>query len=235
MTKLVGGAAVLLVLVVGYLLVISPRMSQVDEVRSQTETAAQGNATVTASIRDLQEKEAGLDAQREVAASLARRFPPTAVQAELFADVRAAARAAGIPEDAAVTSLTPTPPAAAGSATAAGGATLPEAGAAPATGLATMDIVATVTGSLEQLYQFMAGLEDRDRSYLFETAGLDPAAEADGAAAAGYTLNLTGTMFLLPAVVDPDAPPAPTDPADPAADPAAAAPAGSTGAVVPAP
>lgn len=211
-TKAVGGAVVLLILAVGYLLVLAPRLSAEDDIEAQTETAEQNNAVVSQTIADLEAKEAALDDQREVAAALARRFPPRAVQSDMFADVRVAAERAGIADDD-VTTLTPTAPAAAGSVGATGGATLPESGDAPTAGLATMQLTASVTGTREQLQDFLAAMEDRDRSYLFQTAGLSPAGEEGGAAAASsaYTLGFTGTMFLLPVVPDPDDPPAPTD------------------------
>ncbi len=223
MTKAVGSAVVLLVLVVGYLLVLSPRLSEVDEIRAQIDTTAQNNGVVTTTIADLEQKKAGLDDQRKVARALARKFPTTAAQSDMFADIRAAAEQAGI-SDEAVTALTPTVPVTAGSLAADGGATLPQDGAPAATGMATMDVSASVTGTREQLRSFLAAMENQARSYLFDTAGLSPVAESGEATgpagSSGYTLTLTGSMFLLPAVPDPDdpaaAPPVPA-PADPTA------------------
>ena len=137
-TKAIGGAVVLLILAVGYLLVLAPRLSEVDDIEAQTETTEQNNAVVSRTIADLEAKEAALGDQRKVASALARRFPPRAVQSDMFADVRAAAERAGI-ADADVTALTPTAPAPAGSPGAAGGATLPGSDASQATGLATCD------------------------------------------------------------------------------------------------
>ncbi|WP_148611657.1 hypothetical protein [Nocardioides rubriscoriae] len=206
LTKLVGGAVVLLILVVGYLLVLSPRMSKVDEIKAQTESTAQNNQAVATTIADLEDKKAGLDAQRRIAKALARRFPTTAVQADMFADIRDAAAQAGI-KDENVTALTPTVPVTADSLAANGGATLPQAGVPAGTGMATSQVSATVTGTRQQLQTFLAAMEGQSRSYLFDTAGLSPAGETDGAPSSNYTLALTGSMFLLPAVVDPDAPP----------------------------
>ncbi|WP_323791667.1 hypothetical protein, partial [Nocardioides sp.] len=103
------------------------------------------------------------------------------------------------------------------------------AGAAPVAGLATMEVAATVTGTSAQLRRFLAAMEDQQRSYLFDTAGLS-AATADGSADgadAGYTLTVAGSMFLLPEVPDPDAP---AIPAPAQADPAAVPPASSAAA-----
>lgn len=212
MTKAVGGAAVLLILVVGYLLVLSPRLSKVDEIKAQTDTTAQNNQVVTANIADLKKQQDGLGKQRKIAQALGRRFPSTAVQSDMFADIRAAAERAGI-RDEDVTALTPTVPAVAGSATAAGGATLPQAGTTAPTGMASMEVAATVTGSREQLQSFLAAMEQQERSYLFDTAGLSPAGVGEDQVATGYTLTVTGSMFLLPGVPDPDAPAPPAAPA----------------------
>lgn len=225
LTKLVGGGVVLLVLVVGYLLVLSPRMSEVDEIKAQTESTRQSNQVVATTIADLEQKEAGLDDRRRVAAALAERFPSSVRQAAMFADIRDAAARAGIADED-VTALTPTVPVAVGSLGADGSVTLPQTDAAPVTGLATMEVAATVTGTRAQLRSFLAAMEDQERSYLFDTAGLS-AATADGStdgagagAGAGYTLTVAGSMFLLPEVPDPDAAVAPA-PADPAAVPPA--------------
>ena len=223
LTKLVGGAVVLLVLVAGFLLVLSPQMSEVDEIKAQTESARQNNQVVTTTITDLEQKQAGLDDRRKVAAALAERFPSAVRQSAMFADIRDAAARAGIADED-VTALSPTVPVAVGSIGADGGATLPQAGTAPVAGLATMEVSATVTGTREQLRSFLAAMEDQERSYLFDTAGLS-AATADGSvdgADVGYTLTVAGSMFLLPEVPDPDAPatPAPA-PADPVAVPPA--------------
>lgn len=218
LTKAVGGAAVLLILVVGYLLVLSPRLSKVDEIKAQADSVAQNNQVITANVTDLRTKEAGLDKQRRIARALARRFPSTALQSDMFADIREAALQAGI-RDKDVTALTPTVPATADSPAANGGATLPQAGATAATGMAQMQVSATVTGTRDQLRSFLAAMEKQDRSYLFDTAGLSPAGDGTTPTAAAYTLTLTGSMFLLPPAPDPDAPP-------PA--PATAAPTGTT-------
>uniref|UniRef100_UPI002B273E97 hypothetical protein n=1 Tax=Nocardioides sp. TaxID=35761 RepID=UPI002B273E97 len=125
LTKLVGGAIVLLVLVVGYLLVISPRMSEIDEIKAQTDSTRQNNRVVAMTIADLEQKKAGLEDRRKVAAALAERFPSSVQQSAMFADIRDAADRAGIADED-VTALTPTVPVAVGSVSADGGATLPQ-------------------------------------------------------------------------------------------------------------
>lgn len=227
-TKVVGTAGILVILLLGYFLVLSPRLGEVDEIQTQADDVRSNNQVVAAEVADLEQKKADLGTERRTAEELERRFPPRAVQADMFADVRDSARRAGI-EDVDVTALTPTPPEAAGSAAANGGATLPAAGAAPTTGLASMKLTATVTGTRDQLRRFLAAMEGQDRSYLFDTVEVAPASgeatgttptevvngggSVEGAAETArglFTLTLNGTMFLLPAVVDPDAPPAET-------------------------
>lgn len=197
LTALGGSLALLVLVLLGWFFVLSPQMSKAGEIKEQTASVEASNTKLMAQIKAAQEQEANLGEARSYAAALGARFPQTAAQADMFAQIKDAAARAGIPEKN-VTALTPTVPQGGGPAgTATGGATVPQAGAAK--GVATLQVSLTVSGTQPQLIKFLTMLESMPRSYLIDTLSVGPSGES----AKMYTLSINGTMFALQAPIDP--------------------------------
>lgn len=220
----VGSLILVVILIAGWFLLLSPRLEKASDLRSQREAVASENVTTKATIDDLEKKKANIGEAQADAELLAGKFPSTAAEAELFALIRKAASDAGLPEKN-VTDLTPGIPAlastdgsvalpadqaapaegeasdpnaapAAGTDAAAGG----EKAAAPAAQLATMSLDLSVTGSQAQVIRFLGELENMDRAILIETVSFGDGEKGSGSA------TISGKMFLLPALVDPTKP-----------------------------
>lgn len=201
-TKVVGALALLLIAAAGWMLVIGPQNDALAEVREQTQTARDQNDLLTLQLATLRKQAAELDATRETAAALARKFPPTADQPGLFRQVTGAATAAGIPARD-VTALTPTPPTVGGVDPAAG--VQPESGPAQ---LARQTVTVSVTGGYTETQDLLENLEEMPRAYLVSSVTLSSAseggsAEAGGPGAGAFTTTITGDMFVMPPAVDP--------------------------------
>lgn len=191
-TKVVGALVLLLIAAAGWMLVIGPKNDALAEVREQTQTARDQNDLLTLQLATLRRQAAELDATRDTARALARKFPPTADQPGLFQQVTGAATAAGIPPRN-VTALTPTPPTV-------GGAD-PTAGVQPDSGpaeLARQTVTVSVTGGYTETQDLLENLEEMPRAYLVSSVTL-----SGGAEEGGFTTTITGDMFVMPPAEDP--------------------------------
>lgn len=233
------GSLVLVIIVVGsWFLLLSPRMAKTSDLNTQRESVAQANAATETVIAGLRDQKENIGAAATEASALSSRFTATAEESALFALVKEAAAKAGIPETnvsdltvgvpalgAADGSVTlpvaePAPAPADGSdpnaapAPVEGGdpAAAPVDGAAPAPApaptaqLGNMTLNMTVAGTKDQIVRFLEALENMKRAYLVESISLG---EAEGG---GGTATISGTMYLLPELVDP------TKEQDPAAE-----------------
>ena len=183
--------------------------------------AVASTAQTRATIAEYKELEANLPSALGYAKTIEEKFPTTAEQPDLYTMVRQAALDAGIAE-ANITDLTPGVPAlltlaaagptgldpnAAPDPTAAQGAPTdptadpaaapPVAAPAPTAPMATMDVAVSVSGTKEQMTEFVENLEQMNRAYLISNIG--QTSDEDGS----FTLTVSGTMFMLPALVDP--------------------------------
>lgn len=201
-TYLIGGVAILVLVLVSWLFLVSPRMAQADEIGAQRAQIADVNAKAKVEIAKLTTMKAGLGNERKRAAALAVKFPPTADEPELFRLIVAAAVKAGIAESN-VTSLGPAAPVL-GAAT--DGAKLPSAGAKTTGGagtgnLATMTVSFNAKGTYPQMVAMLKNLEDLPRSFLIGQVNLSSPATGES------TLDVQGYMYMYKAISDPDAKP----------------------------
>ncbi len=127
-TYLIGGVAILLLALLSWFFLVSPRMAQASEIGEHRVAVEALNVKSAQEIATLTKLKDGLVKERTVAAALAVKFPPTADQPTLFRQIVAAAARAGIPEKN-ITSLGPAAPILGAPSS---GARLPGAGAAPA-------------------------------------------------------------------------------------------------------
>ena len=194
--KVLGGIAMLVIVALGWVFVLGPETSNLSDTRAQVEAARQQNAALVQQISQLKGQQQELRKTRRQAAALAVKFPPTADQPGLFAQVTQAAVDAGIGPQG-VTTLAPTPPVI-GSAS---GGVSPDAPVAGSGTLASQDVSVSVTGSYDQTQQLLENLEHMPRAYLITSVALSGASDATSGGT--YTTTITGHMFLMPPVADP--------------------------------
>lgn len=196
-TKIVGAVSLVAVAALGWTLVVGPETSALSDRRDEIDSTRSQNLLLAADLAELERQREELGATRRTADSLAEKFPPTADQPGLFEEVTAAAVEAGIGAEG-VTTLTPTPPTI-------GAAIDPAAPATPAaaddTGglLARQLVTVSVTGNYDQTQRLLENLEQMQRAYLVRTIALagDPVTGA-------YTTTVSGEMFVMPPVEDPE-------------------------------
>jgi Tfp pilus assembly protein PilO len=201
-TYLVGVVAIVVLALVSWFFLVSPRMAQAAATGDQQVQVEAFNAKTQAQIAKLTTMKKGLVKERLVASALAAKFPPTADQPTLFREIGLAAAKAGITENN-VTSLGPAAPVLGG---VSAGAKLPGAGAdAKGTdNLATMAVSFNATGTFAQMVGMLTNLEDLPRSFLITQVNL---ASTDKTK---FTIAVQGNMFVYRAVPDPDVKPVAT-------------------------
>lgn len=225
-----GSLILVIVAVAGWFLLLSPRLAIAGDLNDQRDGVETANAVTRTQISELREMKDQIGQAKADADLLTRRFPPTAEQSVLFNLVQQAAASAGLPASK-ISTLTISVPTLG---TSDGSVTLPETAAAPADSgtvpsdpsataapaaapmsgqLASMTVDVTVSGSKDRLAAFVRALENTDRAFLVTAINVAESGDA------GSSLTLSGTMFLLPELVDPTAPA--TTPAAPSADGAA--------------
>lgn len=221
LTIVVGSLVLVAMIAASWFLVLSSRMAQPGEIDAQAAQVAVGTEQTLATVADLEVKKESLPLARPYAEEIAKKFPATAAQPTLLTMVRQAALDAGISEPE-ISDLTPSVPvlgtAVDGAVTlpedqvaetpedpvAEGEAVEPVTPAAPAVpaanpgAVAAMTVTVSVTGSSEQLQRFMKKLEQMDRAYL-----VNQVTYGGGGDAGALTLSVTGSMFMLPELVDP--------------------------------
>lgn len=201
---IIGSVLLVVLALLSWFLVLSPRMGQAAEINAQTETVqAQTDrlnaefAKLSALQRDLPELIAEFDAVKAT-------FPTTAELPSLLDQIRAAAAQTGVSVQALETSPPElvAPVAAEGAAPAAEGEAAADAPAdgsvgVPAAGvangnLATMPMTVTVTGSYDQLKAFLTASELLPRAWLIDSVQAQGGQEGDL-----LTLTASGSMFVL--------------------------------------
>lgn len=193
-TKIIGVVALLLIAAVSWTLVIGPEVSRLSAVRTQIQDTRDQNDLLRAQLARLVKQSKDLDEVRRTADALAAKFPPTADQPGLFEAVTEAAVDAGIGPDG-VTTLAPSPPAVGGDATAGAATQQPTDGGRQ---LARQAVSISIEGTYKQTLQLLDNLEQMPRAYLVTSVSVNGGAEK------GFTTTLTGDMFVMPPVTDPD-------------------------------
>jgi Tfp pilus assembly protein PilO len=196
--KILGGVALLAITAGGWLLVLSPKTSELADVRTRIETTRGQNETLRQQLAKLEAQRKQLPATRATARALAALFPPTADQPTLFKAVTAAAAQAGIPAGD-VTELSAEAPVA-GTSGGSDKAKLP--GESTDSDLAGQTVTITVQGDYDEIQRLAENLEDLPRAYLVSSLTLGV-----GAGAGTYTATITGQMFVMPAAPDPSTAP----------------------------
>lgn len=217
-TYLIGGVAILVLALLSWFFLVSPRMAQASEIGERREAVEALNVKSAQQIASLTKLKDGMVKERAVAAALAVKFPPTADQPALFRQIVAAAGKAGIPEKS-ITSLGPAAPIL-GSPSGSGGAKLAGAGAAPAApadedgdaaapataapaktaeNMATMAVSFNTEGTFDQMVNMLKNLESIDRSFLITQVNLSTGEKGK------FTIAVQGNMYVHRAIPDPEA------------------------------
>lgn len=212
-TLLLGALGLLVIAVVGWMFVLSPRFGHISDIKAQADQLQQQNASTQATISTIQQEKSTISSEIAYAADLSSRFPADSGEQDLFNEIRAAAAAAGISENnvTAVTSGAPTVVGTTGNVTLApssGSSTSPTTPTAPgASGqVATMTIMITAQAQPPALLRFLKNLEGIHRALLVNTSSIgytSPVNSNTNATGSGPTLNVNGTLFLMPALTPP--------------------------------
>jgi len=192
-TRTLGCVGLLVIVALGWLLIVGPKTAALADVRLQISTTRDQNDTLQLQLAALQKQAEQLDEVRATARALEVKFPPTADQPGLFREVTAAAENAGIGPDG-LTSLAPTPPVEGGG-DVASGIQLED----PSEGLAKQTMAIAVTGSYDQMQQFLENLELMPRSFLITTVAL-----SGGGDTGEFTTTISGDMFVMAPAIDPE-------------------------------
>lgn len=192
------GTAVLclLLLVAGWLLLVSPRRSQTTDLGEQKQTAQRQNEQLQARIEDLKAQSAKLSTYRADLAGLLTQMPADAAMPQLVREVNAMAVAAGITLDTLTpsgASLLPTASTSGSSGAQASGAQA--SGARPA-GVVQIPIAMVVHGDYFQVVAFLQKLQTQlTRGFLVNSVQV---AQDSSGGSGGVQLSLTGTVFAWP-------------------------------------
>jgi Tfp pilus assembly protein PilO len=205
-TRFLGVTALVVVLLAGWFLLVGPTVSRLGEVDQRLTDAQDRNSSMSLQLATLRAQAEELPATRQQAQSLAEVFPPTADQPGFFAQVTAAAAAAGIGADD-ITDIT------------LGAPVVPEDAEADASGVSPADSLPTtpadpeialqpvsvmVSGSYRDLTAMLGNLESMRRT-LYVT-GVDLAEESaeEGAVSETMTITVSGVTFVAPPLEAPD-------------------------------
>lgn len=192
-TKLLGIVGLILLVALGWQFVVGPKTAALADVRSAITETQDKNGVLAVQLVTLKKQAADINDIRATADALSAKFPSTADQPRLFREVTEAAAAAGIGPKG-VTSLSPTPPTVGGGDPAQGVAVETLGG-----GIARQSVAVAVKGTYAETQRLMANLEQIPRAFLITSVSL-----TGGQSAEEFTTTITGDMFLMPPVVDPD-------------------------------
>jgi len=163
----IGGAAAVLVLVVGWFLLISPTHGSTNDTTTATAGVVSSNATLQQQIVQLKEQSKAYTAKQAELSSIGQQVPSDPQQPALIRALSQAASDDGVD----LVSLTP-------------GAAVPAAAAGVgAASYSTLPYTLQVEGDYTGMQQFMLSLEQLKRIFLVQQLNLAPATGAAGGSA----------------------------------------------------
>jgi type IV pilus assembly protein PilO len=183
---------VLLTLLAGWFLLVSPKKASAADLRTQTASQESQNLTLAAQVATLKEQKAGLPLQEAKLATIRQRIPDNPALPPLLRSLSALAKASNVT----IASLAPAPP---------GPNTSPvvNPSGTPATGvvpqLQTISLTINFSGSYANVELFLNKLESLKRSFL--VTGLQMTG-ATGAGATGGTSSPTIAVIMAARVFD---------------------------------
>ena len=189
----------LVVLAAGWLLVISPKRSEAAALTTQAAAQAGDNVQLAGQLQILKAQAKDLPRQQAKLAAVAARIPDNPALPSLIRALSQASTSAGIE----LTSLSPGLPAAAAASVAVVPGRPATAAAAPTAGLLSIPVSLNVSGGYFQIEQFLANLENLQRSMRVSGFSLSPGGSLLKPTAAGpadnsriLTTTISGTVFM---------------------------------------
>ncbi|MDP9395551.1 MAG: type 4a pilus biogenesis protein PilO, partial [Actinomycetota bacterium] len=165
-----GAAAMVVVLLAGWFLLISPKRGEAQDLRDQTTTQQAANGMLLTKLKQLKVDAEQLEAKNDEIELVGKQLPAEPALAALVRQLTRTARDAGVR----MNSVTPSEPAPLGAPTAAAGEHLEQ-----------VAVTLSVTGSFYELERYLDSLEGMTRLFQVTGFSLVPSAEAASAAAAG--------------------------------------------------
>lgn len=214
---ILGGAILaVLILLLGWLFLISPRFEEAAQLQQQADDTETQNLLLAARIEQLKQLAADLPAKQAEYDALRVQIPGTPQLPELLRQLSAIAEETGI-DLVSVAPATPVPlvlpvesaaPAPADSATVNPDETAapsPAAPAPPATNVLEIDLTVSAVGEFSNMTLFISRLETLPRAFL--TTGYTLNRGGEGAAGTTFggnplTLTLQGKVFMIPQLPD---------------------------------
>lgn len=196
-TRLIGIAAIAVVALASWLLLISPVLDKTSAAKDATSMAEDRNRLMTTQVAALKRQREDLPVYERTAAGLARLFPPTADQPGFFAAVVAAAGRAGIASDN-VTTLSPSAPQLLGpdGQPLSADALAAQGDDAPRTDVAQQSVAVSAEGSYDQIQRLLAALEQMDRAFVVSSLSVERGGDGEGDTPATLTVSITGSTYV---------------------------------------
>ena len=196
-TRLIGIAAIAVVALASWLLLISPVLDKTSAAKDATSMAEDRNRLMTTQVAALKRQREDLPVYERTAAGLARLFPPTADQPGFFAAVVAAAGRAGIASDN-VTTLSPSAPQLLGpdGQPLSADALAAQGDDAPRTDVAQQSVAVSAEGSYDQIQRLLAALDQMDRAFVVSSLSVERGGDGEGDTPATLTVSITGSTYV---------------------------------------
>jgi Tfp pilus assembly protein PilO len=188
-----GAAAVALAVVLIFFLVL-PKLSQVSDARSELADERSKQSTLESQLRALQDAKNAAPASQATIDRVDREIPPTADLAGLILLLQNASTSSGID----LTTITPATPV-----------------FDQTTGLSTISVSVTATGSYFALTEYMYKIETLPRAAKVLTASMAPAGTSESTTISGLTLTATLDMYTADTSAGPGSSPGPQGPSGP--------------------
>jgi Tfp pilus assembly protein PilO len=182
---ILGVMGIVALTALAWFLVLSPRLSQADEVAAQVEQVETGNLQLRNRVNQARAQVEQAPAAAAEAQRLFETMPRAAQLPTVLRQITDAAQDAGIGPTA-ISVISTTVPMAAGPVSAEGSSGV---------SIAEMDIAMTVSGERVNLLGFLDNLQALDRAFLITSTQVSSAARDD--AGGSESLQLRGTMFVL--------------------------------------
>jgi Tfp pilus assembly protein PilO len=202
--SMLTGLAVMVVLVAGWFLAVSPQRHHAAELRGLAVTQQSANTQLLGQIDQLKQQKRGLPAQQRTLDRIAAQIPDNPALPALIRELSTAANAAGVDLES-MAPATPTPVtvttstgAVAPPAAATGAASAPTAGHVAAPSLEQISIVLKVHGSYYNVESFFAAVEKMKRAMRVTQWSIAPAIASSSAAPSAGSGSASAAKQLPP-------------------------------------
>lgn len=212
LVKLVGTAALIIIVVAGYFFVVSPYLQEKGRLSGQLTDAQATNEQLKLQVASIGRNKDLAEKVRDYDAELNDRFPSTAGSDELRSQIYAAASEAGV--DINVNTTVPvivqgaeapaSDPAAAEDDNIDAQAAPDEAPAPTANNMAEIGLSITAEGSFDAVSEFLTLFSEIDRGILVDGISVSSSGQGKDEEEPTYSLTISAKTFLYRTIVHPD-------------------------------